>query len=105
VIAEEFGLLGSIGLIIAFLYFMSVGIDVAMHAENKFNSLLAVGITTWITLQAFLNIGANLALVPFGGIPLPFVSYGGSNTWVVMIGIGLLLNISRTCKWPQRKTG
>jgi cell division protein FtsW len=75
-----------------------VGIDIAMHAENRFNSLLAIGVTTWITLQAFLNIGANLAVFPFGGMPLPFLSYGGSNTIVVLIGVGLLLNISRTCK-------
>ena len=96
VIAEEFGLVGSIAIIVAFLYFMSVGVDISLRARDKFSSLLAVGITTWITLQAFLNIGANLALVPFGGIPLPFLSYGGSNTIVVMVGVGLLLNVAKS---------
>lgn len=98
VIAEEFGLLGSVIIILAFLYFLSLGIEIAMSAKDRFSSLLAVGVTTWIALQGFLNIGANLALVPFGGIPLPFLSYGGSNTIVVMVGVAILLNISRDCK-------
>ncbi len=93
--AEEFGLLGSVIVIIGFLYFMSLGVNIAKRAPDKFSALLAMGITTWITLQAFLNIGANLAVIPFGGIPLPFISYGGSNTLIVLIGVGLLLNIDR----------
>lgn len=95
VIGEEFGLFGSLILIIAFLYFMSIGVGIAYKAPTKFASLLAIGITTWITIQAFLNIGANLALIPFGGIPLPFITYGGSNTIAIAAGVGLLLNISR----------
>jgi len=95
IIAEEFGLIGSLALIIAFLYFMSLGVEIAQKAPDKFSALLAMGITTWIVLQAFLNIGANLALIPFGGIPLPFISYGGSSTLVVLAGVGILLNIQR----------
>jgi cell division protein FtsW len=98
VIAEEFGLLGSLLIIIAFIYFMALGVEIAQKASDKFSALLALGITTWISLQAFLNIGANLALIPFGGIPLPFISYGGSNTIMAMVGVGLLLNISRHSK-------
>lgn len=95
IIGEEFGLLGSLMVIVAFLVFMSMGVEIARKAGDKFQALLAVGITTWITLQAFLNIGANLAIIPFGGIPLPFLSYGGSNTIMVLVGVGLLLNISK----------
>lgn len=98
IIAEEFGLIGSLLLIVAFLYFMSLGVSIASRAPDKFSALLAMGITTWIVLQAFLNIGANLAIIPFGGIPLPFISYGGSNTLMAMVGVGLLLNISKQCK-------
>ncbi|MBL8014695.1 MAG: cell division protein FtsW [Candidatus Doudnabacteria bacterium] len=98
IIGEEFGLVGSVLVILGFLFFMSFGIDIARKATDKFQALLAVGVTTWITLQAFLNIGANLAIIPFGGIPLPFLSYGGSNTIMIMIGVGLLLNISRQSK-------
>jgi cell division protein FtsW len=95
IVAEEFGLLGSLALILAFLYFMSLGVEIARKAPDKFSSLLALGITTWIVLQAFLNIGANLALIPFGGIPLPFISYGGSSTIITLMGVGILLNIQR----------
>lgn len=98
IIAEEFGLLGSIIVIVAFLYFMSLGVHIAQSASDDFSALLAMGITTWITLQAFLNIGANVALIPFGGIPLPFISYGGSNTLTVVIGVAILLNISSHSK-------
>jgi cell division protein FtsW len=98
VFAEEFGLVGSVLLILAFMYFLSLGINIARNAPDKFSSLLALGITTWISVQAFLNIGANLAIVPFGGIPLPFLSYGGSNTITIALGVGLLLNIHRHSK-------
>lgn len=93
VVAEEFGLIGTCLVIVSFIYFLYLGIGIAQKAPDKFSSLMAVGVTTWITVQAFLNIGANLTLVPFGGIPLPFISYGGSNTLMIAIGVGLLLNI------------
>lgn len=106
VIAEEFGLLGSLIVILAFLFFLSMGTQIARRAPDRFSALLALGITTWITIQAFLNIGANLALIPFGGIPLPFLSYGGSNTLIVMTGVGLLWNVHRSSKRASaRKPG
>ncbi len=94
IIAEEFGLLGSFLVLGMFLAFMYLGIKIALNAKDKFSSLLAMGITTWITIQALLNIGANVALIPFGGIPLPFISYGGSGTLILMVAVGILLNIS-----------
>lgn len=93
VVAEEFGLLGTCVVIFCFIYFLYLGINIARNAPDRFNSLLAIGITTWITIQAFFNIGANLTIVPLGGIPLPFISYGGSNTLMIAVGVGLLLNI------------
>ncbi len=93
IVAEEFGLVGSVLLIFAFLYFMALGVDIARKAPTPFGAYLALGITTWIVIQAFLNIGANLALIPFGGIPLPFISYGGSGTIITLIAVGLLLNV------------
>ncbi len=98
VIAEEFGLVGSIVVILSFLYFTSRGLAIAKSASTKFSSLLAVGLTSWITIQAFLNIAANLSVIPFGGMPLPFFTYGGSNTITVLIAVGILLNISREKK-------
>lgn len=98
VIAEEFGLIGSFVVILGFLFFASRGLAIAKNASNKFSSLLAVGLTSWIVIQGFLNIAANLSIIPFGGMPLPFFTYGGSNTITVLIAVGLLLNISREKK-------
>lgn len=96
VTAEEFGLVGASIVVLAFLFFISIGLKIARNAPDKFSSLLAVGFTSWIGIQAFLNIAANLAIIPFGGMPLPFYTYGGSNTIMVLAGVGILLNISRT---------
>lgn len=98
IIGEEFGLFGTLLVIIAFLLFLSFGLKIAKEAEDRFSSLLAVGITSWIVIQAFLNIAANISVIPFGGMPLPFFSYGGSNTIMILIGVGILLNISRNSK-------
>jgi len=96
VFGEEFGLLGSLILIFGYFYFMSLGLQIARNAKNKYLALIALGITGWISIQAFLNIAANLAIIPFGGMPLPFFTYGGSNTLVTLMGVGLLLNISKS---------
>lgn len=95
VIGEEFGLIGTVALIIAFLYFMSLGFDIAKKAPDRFSSYLALGMTSWITIQALLNIAANLAVIPFGGMPLPFFTYGGSNTIMNLMAVGIILNVSR----------
>ncbi len=97
VIAEELGLIGAITVIILFAYFVFLGFRVAKNAPNTFSSTLAVGITAWVGGQAFLNIGSMVALVPLTGIPLPFVSYGGSSLVMILIACGILLNISKAC--------
>ena len=98
VIAEEFGFLGSVIIISAFLYIAIRGLKIAKAAPDQLSSLLAAGLTIWISMQAFLNIAANIGLIPLTGIPLPFISYGGSSMIVTLIGVGLLLNISRYAK-------
>lgn len=95
VVAEEFGLVGSVAVILGFVVFLSQGLRIAKNAPSRYASFVAVGITSWITIQAFLNIAANLALIPFGGMPLPFLTYGGSNTIMILAGVGILLNISK----------
>ncbi|BCX14019.1 MAG: cell division protein FtsW [Candidatus Dojkabacteria bacterium] len=95
VIGEEFGIFGSLIVIGCFLYLSKVGVDIAKNCSDKFGSLVAVGITSWISIQAYLNIAANLSVIPFGGIPLPFLSYGGSSVIALLMATGLLLNISR----------
>ena len=95
VIAEELGLIGSVVLILLFGYFIFKGLRIAMNAPDKFSKVLAVGISTWIGGQAFLNIASMTALVPLTGIPLPFISYGGSSFIMIMTACGILLNISK----------
>jgi len=96
VYAEEFGFVGDVVLVLAFLMFVSRGLRIARNAHDRLGSLLATGITVWIGLQAFLNIAANIALGPLTGIPLPFFSYGGSSMVVVLAGVGILLNVSKS---------
>lgn len=95
VFAEEFGFVGDILLVFSFFMLISRGIKISRAAPDRLGSLLAMGITVWIGIQAFLNIAANIALGPLTGIPLPFFSYGGSSMVVILVGVGILLNISR----------
>ena len=82
-------------MIILFVMLAMRGIKIAKNAPDMFGRLVATGITMWIVLQAFINISANIALVPLTGIPLPFISYGGTSLVFLMAAIGILLNISK----------
>lgn len=94
VLGEEWGLMGS--LLVIGLYFLIIyrGIIIAKNANNRFGSLLAIGITTMLFCQIFVNIGMVTGILPVVGVPLPFLSYGGSSLITICIGIGLLLNIN-----------
>jgi cell division protein FtsW len=95
IIGEEFGLLGA-GLVIGlFLVFGYLGIRTALGAPDTFGALLAAGITGWICIQAFTNIAVVVGLLPVTGIPLPFVSAGGSSLIISFAAVGILLSISR----------
>jgi cell division protein FtsW len=95
VIAEELGLIGGIGLLILFLALAWRGIAIAGQARDPFMALLGIALTSIIVAQAFINIGVVTASLPTTGIPLPFLSFGGSSLTVSMLSVGLLLNISR----------
>jgi cell division protein FtsW len=75
-----------------------VGVRIAQRAPDRFGMLLAAGITTWFLVQAFVNIGAVVSVLPITGVPLPFVSFGGSSLLVSMGSAGLLANIARSSK-------
>ena len=94
VFSEETGFIGAIILILLFLIFLWRGFRITKEAKDNFSQLLAVGITSWIVIQTFVNIGAMIRILPLTGIPLPLISYGGSALTVELIAIGLLLNIS-----------
>lgn len=95
VIGQEFGIAGAVLVVLAFMLIAIRGLRVADRAPDTFGALIAVGITTWICGQAFINIGVVLAVLPVTGVPLPFVSQGGSALIVLLAAIGLLLSVSR----------
>jgi cell division protein FtsW len=95
IIGEEFGLLGAGVVIALFVLLAYAGIRVALGAPDTFGALLAAGITAWLCIQAFINIGVVVTLVPITGITLPFISAGGSSLIISFAAIGILLSISR----------
>ncbi|MFY9673356.1 MAG: putative lipid II flippase FtsW [Terriglobales bacterium] len=95
VTAEELGLVGALAVIILFAIFLWRGTRAALRTQDNFGRFLAVGITSMIVLQAFINISVVLGLMPTKGIPLPLVSYGGSSLFVTLACVGVLLNITK----------
>jgi cell division protein FtsW len=95
VTAEELGLMGALAVIILFAIFLWRGTRAALRTQDNFGRFLAAGITSMIVLQAFINISVVLGLMPTKGIPLPFVSYGGSSLFVTLMCVGVLLNITK----------
>lgn len=95
IIGEEFGIIGCVILISLFILFFWKGIKIAKNSRDRFSSMTAIGIVFWITFQAFVNISSAIGIFPLTGIPLPFFSYGGSHLVAELIGVGLLLNISK----------
>ena len=95
IIGEELGMIGAGILVLMFVVLAFRGFKIAKNAPDDFGKLAAVGITSWIILQAFINIAAITSLIPLTGIPLPFISYGGTSLIFLLAGAGILLNISK----------
>ena len=95
VVAEETGLLGTTAVLLCFCVIAWRGCRIALRAPDRFGAFLAVGLTTMVVLQAFININIVLGLLPTTGIPLPFVSAGGSSLLTSLVGMGVLLNVSQ----------
>lgn len=95
IIGEELGLIGTIAIILLFSLFIWQGIRVCSQAPDLFGSLLAFGVTYSIALQAAINIGVVVGCLPTKGIPLPFISAGGSSLFFTMAGVGMMLNVAR----------
>jgi cell division protein FtsW len=95
VIAEELGLIGASGVLMCFCLIAWRGLRIAMRAEDTFGSFVALGLTTMIAVQAYVNMSVVLGMMPTKGIPLPLVSAGGSSLLISLLGIGVLLNISQ----------
>jgi cell division protein FtsW len=95
VIGEELGLIGATAILLCFCVIAWRGLRIAARAEDTFGSFVALGLTTMIAAQAFVNISVVLGLMPTKGIPLPLVSFGGSSLLINLLGMGVLLNISQ----------
>ena len=101
IIGEETGLAGSLTIVALFIVFAVVGTMVAVRAADQFGKLLAIGIVTWISLQAIVNIGGVVKALPITGVPLPFVSAGGRSVIVTFAAVGVLINIARNGLDPR----
>lgn len=110
--AEELGFFRIVFVILAYFVIALRGYDIASKSQGSFETLLAIGLTIWVTVQAFVNIAVNTGLFPVTGITLPFVSYGGSSLIACLVAVGILLNLSQNTsyhensinRWGNRRT-
>lgn len=92
--AEEMGFVGGLFMILVFMMLIIWGLNIAYRCRDPFGTILSVGVTAMIFWQVFINIGMVMGLMPVVGVPLPFISYGGSSVITTMMGIGILMNVS-----------
>ena len=102
ILGEELGLLGTVAVLLLFALFAYRGFRIARTAPTRYAGLLAAGITAMVVLQAGVNIGVTIGVLPITGVPLPFLSFGGSSLILTMIGVGILLNISQYAQARNR---
>jgi cell division protein FtsW len=103
IIGEELGLVATIAVVLLFVLLVVCGFYIANRASDTFGLLLGAGLTSMIALQAFINIGVVTSVLPNKGMPLPFISYGGSNLVLLLVSVGLLLSISRFAVAPVKR--
>ena len=101
IIAEELGFFGALLVVTLFVALAFLGVRAGVQSRDPFGRLLAIGITTWLSVQAFVNIGAVIGVLPITGVPLPFISFGGSSLLATMAASGILLNVARSSGNPQ----
>ncbi|HSQ36853.1 MAG TPA: putative lipid II flippase FtsW [Acidimicrobiia bacterium] len=101
IVGEETGLAGSLAVVLLFAVLTVAGILTALHCSDRFGRLVAIGITTWLVAQALVNIGGVTGVLPITGVPLPFVSFGGSALLTEMVGVGILVAIVRQSPAPE----
>ncbi|MDC0449124.1 putative lipid II flippase FtsW [bacterium] len=95
IIGEEFGFVGTTGMVCLFVYLIYLGVQIAQNAPDLKGRMIATGITSWLGLQVLVNVAAMVRLVPLTGVPLPLISYGGSSMVFTLMGLGVLASVSR----------
>ncbi|MCB0030284.1 MAG: FtsW/RodA/SpoVE family cell cycle protein, partial [Anaerolineales bacterium] len=109
ILGEEAGFVGTMFVILLYGLMVWRGVVISRKARDQFGFLLAIGVTCWLAFQTIINIAVITAVIPFTGMPLPFLSYGGSSLVITMIGVGILLSVSRdavlTRNVQQRRPG
>src|SRR5437773_1373090 len=100
-IGEELGLIATLSVVAAFVMLLICGVYIAWHARDTFGLLLGTGLTFLIGLQAFINVGVVTSALPNKGLPLPFISRGGSNLFLMLVCVGLLLSVARRAADPR----
>ncbi|MFH1191573.1 MAG: putative lipid II flippase FtsW [Candidatus Omnitrophota bacterium] len=100
IIGEELGLLGTLGIIALFMIFIYQGLKIIKNAQDRFGYFLALGLILMISIKAIINIGVSCGVFPTKGLPLPFISYGGSSLIFDMVSLGILINIARCGEYP-----
>ncbi|HLG63279.1 MAG TPA: putative lipid II flippase FtsW [Ktedonosporobacter sp.] len=101
VIGEELGFIGAALIVILFMFLAFRGFRLARRTQDVYGALLSTGITTWLILQVVINIGSTTGSIPYTGVPLPFISFGGSSLVISLAAVGVLLNISRYIQEPE----
>lgn len=100
IIGEELGLLGTMAVVMLFMIFILQGLKIIKNAQDKFGYFLSLGLILMISLRAIINIGVSCGVLPTKGLPLPFISYGGSSFIFDIVSVGILMNIARTGEYP-----
>jgi cell division protein FtsW len=95
VIGEQLGIVGALGVLALLACFLWFGIRAATHARDRFSAMLALGLVAWVAAETLINVGAVVGVLPVTGIPLPFISFGGSSLVITMAAAGLLINVAR----------
>lgn len=100
IIGEELGLVGTVAIVLLFIIFIQQSVKIIKNAADKFSFFLGLGLASMICIKAVINIGVSCGIFPTKGLPLPFISYGGSSFVFDMISVGILLNIARVADYP-----
>jgi len=100
IIGEELGLIGTVGVILLFMIFILQGIKIIKNSPDKFSYFFSLGLVSLLCIRALINIGVSCGLLPTKGLPLPFISYGGSSLIFDIVAVGILMNIARTGEYP-----